>query len=83
MRFHRNAKLGLAGRRELVLAIAAGGSMREAAATFNVSVATVHRWWRRWSSASEAERRSLSCLFDRSSRPARSPRRLRARAGHL
>jgi len=24
MRFHRNAKLGLAGRRELVLAIAAG-----------------------------------------------------------
>jgi transposase InsO family protein len=78
MRFHRNAKLGLAGRRELVLAIAAGGSMREAAATFNVSTATVHRWWRRWSSASEAERRSLSCLFDRSSRPARSPRRLAA-----
>jgi transposase InsO family protein len=76
MRFHRNAKLGLAGRRELVLAIAAGCSMREAAATFNVSVATVHRWWRRWSSASEGERRSLSCLFDRSSRPARSPRRL-------
>jgi len=76
MHFHRNAKLGLAGRRELVLAIAAGGSMREAAATFNVSTATVHRWWRRWSSASEAERRSLSCLFDRSSRPRRSPRRL-------
>jgi transposase InsO family protein len=80
MRFHRNAKLGLAGRRELVLAIATGGSMREAAATFNVSVATVHRWWRRWSSATDAERRSLSCLFDRSSRPARSPRRL---AGEL
>jgi transposase InsO family protein len=80
MRFHRNAKLGLAGRRELVLAIAGGGSMREAAQTFNVSTATAHRWWRRWSSASEAERRSLSCLFDRSSRPARSPRRL---AGEL
>jgi len=76
MRFHRNAKLGLAGRRELVLAIAAGGSMREAAATFNVSVATVHRWWGRWSQASEQERRSLSCLLDRSSRPTRSPRRL-------
>ena len=43
MSLHRNAKLGLAGRRELMLAIAAGGSMREAAATFNVSVATVHR----------------------------------------
>ena len=76
MRFHRNAKLGLAGRRELVLAIAAGVSMREAAATFNVSVATVHRWWRRWSDAGEEERRSLSCLFDRSSRPARSPGQL-------
>jgi hypothetical protein len=42
----------------------AGFSMRESAANFNVSVATAHRWWRRWSSASEAERRSLSCLPD-------------------
>ena len=58
MRFHRNAKLGLAGRRELVRAIAQGSSLRQAATTFNVSVATAHRWWRRWSSASEQERRS-------------------------
>jgi transposase InsO family protein len=76
MRFHRNAKLGLAGRRELVLAIEAGSSLLEAAATFHVSVSTVHRWWRRWSSASESERQSLACLVDRSSRPACSPRRL-------
>jgi len=76
MRFHRNAKLGLAGRRELVLAIAGGSSIRAAAATFNVSTATAHRWWQRWKRASEAERRSLSCLLDRSSRPTRSPRRL-------
>ena len=76
MRFHRNAKLGLAGRRELVLQIAGGCSLREAAATFNVSVATAHRWWHRWRQASDAERASLSCLLDRSSRPARSPRRL-------
>ncbi len=76
MRFHRNAKLGLAGRRELVLAIAAGGSIRSAATSFHVSTATAHRWWQRWKLASEAERRSLSCLLDRSSRPARSPRRL-------
>jgi transposase InsO family protein len=76
MRFHRNAKLGLAGRRELVLAIAGGCSIREAAATFNVSTATAHRWWQRWRQASDSERRSLSCLLDRSSRPARSPRRL-------
>jgi transposase len=74
MRFHRNAKLGLAGRRELVLAIAGGCSIREAAATFNVSSATAHRWWHRWQRANERERSSLSCLFDRSSRPARSPR---------
>ena len=76
MQFHRNAKLGLAGRRELVLAIAGGSSIREAAATFNVSTATAHRWWQRWRQSSEQERRSLSCLFDRSSRPAHSPRRL-------
>jgi transposase InsO family protein len=76
MDFHRNAKLGLAGRRELVLAVAGGSSIREAAAAFNVSPATAHRWWRRWRSASDAERRSLACLLDRSSRPARSPRRL-------
>ncbi len=76
MRFHRNGKLGLAGRRELVLQIAAGSSIREAAEVFNVSVATAHRWWKRWRQASEAERRSLACLLDRSSRPARSPRQL-------
>ncbi len=78
MRFHRNAKLGLAGRRELVLQIAGGSSIRQAAQSFNVSVATAHRWWQRWRQASESERASLSCLFDRSSRPARSPRRLAA-----
>jgi transposase InsO family protein len=76
MRFHRNAKLGLAGRRELVLQIAGGSSLREAAQAFNVSVATAHRWSKRWRQASEAERGSLSCLLDRSSRPARSPRQL-------
>jgi transposase InsO family protein len=76
MRFHRNAKLGLAGRRELVRAIAGGSSIRKAAATFNVSPATAHRWWRRWLQASAAQQRSLSCLLDRSSRPVRSPRRL-------
>jgi transposase InsO family protein len=79
MRFHRNAKLGLAGRRELVLAIASGSSIRRAAVSFHVSPATAHRWWRRWCSANEVERGSLACLLDRSSRPARSPRRLAPR----
>jgi transposase len=76
MQFHRNAKLGLAGRRELVLAIAGGCSIRQSAARFNVSPATAHRWWRRWQEASDRERAGLACLLDRSSRPARSPRRL-------
>ncbi len=33
MQFHRNAKLGLAGRRELVLTIQGGSSIREAYAS--------------------------------------------------
>jgi len=82
MRFHRNAKLGLAGRRELVLAIMGGCSIRQAAATFNVSPSTAHRWWRRWRQAAEDERESLACLLDRSSRPARSPRRLAPQSEH-
>jgi transposase InsO family protein len=73
---HANAKLGLAGRHELVSAIAAGMSLKQAAACFNVSPATAHRWWHRWKDASEEARASLSCLFDRSSRPRCSPRQL-------
>jgi transposase-like protein len=76
MQFHGNAKLGLAGRRELVLAIASGRSIRQVAVEFNVSPATAHRWWTRWRRASESDRVALVCLFDCSSRPARSPRRL-------
>jgi transposase InsO family protein len=76
MSFHRNAKLGLAGRYALVSAIEDGVSVKAAAAAFNVSPATAHRWWHRWLEAGEEARRTLSCLFDRSSRPHRSPRRL-------
>ena len=76
MQFHRNAKLGLAGRHQLVLAIESGGSIPQSARTFNVSVATAHRWWKRWRDAGAGERESRSCLFDRSSRPAHSPHRL-------
>jgi transposase InsO family protein len=76
MSFHRNAKLGLAGRYALVCAIGEGMSFRAAAAAFRVSPATAHRWWRRWLAASKAARATLACLFDRSSRPHRSPRQL-------
>ncbi len=76
MSFHRNAKLGLAGRYALVCAVEGGMTLKAAAAAFNVSPATAHRWWHRWAEAGEEARRTLSCLFDRSSRPHRSPRLL-------
>jgi hypothetical protein len=43
MQLHRNDKLGLRGRRELVRAIERGTSMKGAAAAFSVSPATAHR----------------------------------------
>ena len=76
MYLHANAKLGLAGRLALVKAIEEGMSLRAAAAAYSVSPATAHRWWHRWLAATEQARRTLACLFDRSSRPRRSPRRL-------
>ena len=76
MLLHANAKLGLAGRFALVRAVEEGASLKAAAAAFNVSPATAHRWWHRWLEAGEEARRTLSCLFDRSSRPHRSPRQL-------
>jgi transposase-like protein len=76
MQLHRNAKLGLRGRLDLVLAIERGLSLKAAAAAFSVSPATAHRWWHRWRGAAADERRSLACLYDRSSRPKRCPRML-------
>ena len=67
MQLHRNAKLDLRGRRELVRAIERG-----------MSPATAHRWWHRWRAADAAQRASLVCLLDRSSRPRRCPRMLSA-----
>ena len=76
MDLHANAKLGLAGRLALVRAVEEGMSLRAAAAAFSVSPATAHRWWHRWLGGGEEARRTLSCLFDRPSRPGRSPRQL-------
>ena len=63
MNLHANAKLGLAGRRELVLAIEAGMTLRQAAACFSVSPATAHRWWHRWLEGG----RMAAALLDRKS----------------
>jgi len=76
MYLHANAKLGLGGRFALVQAIEGGCSIRAAAERFNVSPATAHRWWHRWQAAGEEARATLACLFDRASRPRRSPREL-------
>ena len=72
MYLHANAKLGLAGRLALVGAIEEGLSLKAAAAAFNVSPATAHRWWHRWLDGGQ----QASSLLDRSSRPHRSPRLL-------
>lgn len=76
MSFHRNAKLGLAGRYALVCAVEGGMTLKGAAASFSVSPATAHRWWHRWREADEEGRQTRACLLDRSSRPHLSPRRL-------
>lgn len=73
MQLHANAKLGLSGRYALVLAVEGGLSLKAAAAAFSVSPATAHRWWHRWLEGG----RQRVALADRSSRPLRSPRRLR------
>jgi transposase len=52
MYLHANAKLGLAGRLALVETIEDGCSLRQAAAAFSVSPATVHRWQRTSASTS-------------------------------
>ncbi len=76
MGLHGNARLGLAGRRQLVADVEAGCSCREAARRYGVSPTTACKWWHRWRLADARERRSLACLYDRSSRPLRSPRLL-------
>ena len=78
MVLHRNARLGLAGRRALVADVESGCSCREAARRRGVSPTTACKWWRRWSAATPEQRCSLACLEDRSSRPRRMPRLLAA-----
>jgi len=73
---HANARLGPAGRRELVgLMIEGGMSERQAAACLSVAPTTAHRWKQRWLQASATERSSRTWTLDRSSRPRRSPAR--------
>jgi transposase InsO family protein len=68
MATHPKAKLGLAGRQEMVAMIERGASIRAAARAFNVSPATAKKWRDRHLSGEG--------LRDRSSRPHHSPRML-------
>ena len=76
MQIHGRAKLGPAGRLALTQAVIDGMTFKRAAACFNVSPATAHRWWHRRLNATTEELSSGAWLLDRSSRPHRSPRLL-------
>jgi transposase InsO family protein len=74
---HRNAPLTPNGRRRLVALVEDDGlTFEAAAAASNVSRSTAHTWVTRWRKAGEEQRRDLSCLQDRPSRPHSSPRML-------
>ena len=76
---HHRARLTARGRYDVVRRVVRDGeTFAQAAAGANVAVSTVHAWVTRWRRASAAERASLACLADRSSRPHRSPTRVPA-----
>jgi transposase InsO family protein len=76
---HHRARFTARGRRDVVRRVEEfGETFAQAAAWANVSKSTVHGWVRRWRQATPAERASLACLEERSSRPHRSPARLPA-----
>ena len=76
---HRNAPLTPNGRLRIVQLVEQQQfTFEAAAAASNVAKSTAWEWVRRWRTASDAERRTLSCLEDRPSTPRRSPRMLSA-----
>jgi transposase InsO family protein len=78
MNTHPRAKLGPAGRVELVELVDRGWSLRAAAAALSVSPATAHRWWHRSRESGALADEATPWFGDRSSRPHRQPRRLSA-----
>ena len=76
---HPRARHTPLGRWEIVRRVVEDGeTFAQAAAWANVSKSTVHGWVVRWRAASPADRASLACLHDRSSRPKTSPRQVPA-----
>jgi transposase InsO family protein len=74
MGVHANAKLGPAGRRELVRLIRLGSTERQAAARLSVAPATAHRWSVREREATPEQRAAGLWALDASSCPHHSPR---------
>jgi transposase InsO family protein len=71
---HHRARFTARGRWEVARRVIEDGeTFAQAAAWAKVSTSTVWEWVRRWRQASSAERESLACLAERSSRPHRSP----------
>jgi len=60
-----------------------GFTFAAAAAAANVAKSTCWGWVRRWRMADDAQRRDLSCLADRSSRPQSSPAQVPAAEARL
>jgi transposase len=72
MVIHKNARLTLRSREELVQCVARSMTLKRAAASFKVTPKTVTKWVRRY------RLEGPSGLCDRSSRPRRSPRQTSA-----
>jgi transposase InsO family protein len=66
---HANARLTIHGRRLLIERIQSGRPVAHVAAEMGISAATAWKWWRRFRTEGDAG------LWDRSSRPRRSPMR--------
>jgi transposase InsO family protein len=64
---HRNARLTLRARRELVELMISGFEVSEIAAQFNTSRQTIYKWWHRWQTEGDTG------LWDRASRPRSCP----------
>jgi transposase InsO family protein len=76
---HHRARFTPRGRELVVRRVVDDGeTFAQAAAWANVSSSPVWEWVSRWRAATAAERRSLACLAERSSRPHTSPGRVPA-----
>jgi transposase-like protein len=76
---HHRARFTARGRCDVVRRVVQDEeTFAQAAAWANVSKSTVWEWVDRWRRATPAERASLACLTERSSRPNRCPGRVPA-----